>query len=125
MEDIIATLLELEEKAISLYRDLHSKIVSSTARELIEQVLSSKRFELETLKLLTTGNIPDKFMGFGSISENDVNLRQGPASTEQVISVLESGTPVILTERHGNWMGVKLYDGRAGWVFKDYVKVGL
>ncbi len=124
MEEIVKELLEQEQKARERYADLMANAQGSTERELIERILVQKKFEIETLKLLASGNIPDRFIGFGSISEDDVNFREAPTPQGSIASVLSRGTPVILTERRGNWLGLQLYDGKAGWVFKDYVRAG-
>lgn len=124
MEETIAELLEQEEQAKEKYSNLISRMSGSTERQLIERILSQKRFEIETLKLLKTGKIPARFIGFGFVVDDEVNFREAPSPASLVISELGRGTPVILTERRGNWAGIQLYDGQTGWVFKDYVRSG-
>lgn len=122
MEETVKALLEQEQKAREKFADLMAESRNATERELIERILIQKRFEIETLKLLASGNVPSRFMGFGSISEDDVNFRDAPTPQGTVTMPLSRGTPVILTDRRGNWVGLQLYDGKAGWVFKDYVR---
>jgi len=124
VEEILSQLMEQEEDAIKQYKVLLGRSQGSTVRELIERVLAQKQFELETLKLLRTGNVPERFISFGSIIDDEVNFRESPSPSANVITVLQRGTPVILTERRGNWIGIQLYDGRSGWVFRDYVRSG-
>lgn len=124
MEEIVKELLEQEQKARERYADLMANARGSTERELIERILIQKKFETETLKLLLSGNVPDRFVGFGSITEDQVNFREAPTPQGNITAVLSGGTPVILTERRGNWVGLQLYDGKDGWVFKDYVRSG-
>lgn len=124
MEEIVKELLDQEQRTRERYADLMASAAGATERELIERILVQKKFEIETLKLLATGNVPARFMGFGSISEDEVNFRDAPTPQGTVTRALSRGTPVILTERRGNWVGMQLYDGRAGWVFKDYVRAG-
>ena len=62
MEETIAELLEQEEQAKEKYSNLISRMSGSTERQLIERILSQKRFEIETLKLLKTGKIPARFV---------------------------------------------------------------
>lgn len=124
MEDTLKTLLEQAQKARENYADLMAESRSATERELIERIMIEKRFEIETLKLLASGNVPTRFMGFGSITEDEVNFRDAPTPQGSITMPLSRGTPVILTDRRGNWVGLQLYDGKAGWVFKDYVRAG-
>ncbi len=124
MEETIAELLEQEEQAKDKYSNLIGRMSSNTERQLIERILSQKRFEIETLKLLKTGKTPSRFIGFGMVVDDEVNFREAPSPASLVISELGRGTPVILTERRGNWAGIQLYDGQTGWVFKDYVRSG-
>lgn len=124
MEEMVSQLIEQEERAVEQYKSLLSAYSGATIRELIEKILNQKKFELETLKLLQTGAIPDRFIAFGSIIDDSVNFRESPSPSGSIISVLERGTPVILEERRGNWVRIQLYDGRSGWVFKDYVRSG-
>ena len=124
MEETVAELLEQEEQAREKYHNLIGKVSGSTERQLIERILSQKRFEIETLRLLKTGKIPSRFLGFGMVVDDEVNFREAPSPASLVISQLDRGTPVILTERRGNWVGIQLYDGQTGWVFKDYVRSG-
>ena len=124
MEETVAELLEQEEQAREKYQGLMGKVYGSTERQLIERILSQKRFEIETLRLLKTGKIPSRFLGFGMVVDDEVNFREAPSPASLVISQLDRGTPVILTERRGNWVGIQLYDGQTGWVFKDYVRSG-
>ncbi len=124
MEEIIAELLEQEELSKDKYAELAARMSGGTERQLVGKILSQKKFEIETLKLLKSGKIPARFLGFGTVQDDKVNFREAPTPASLVISELGRGTPVILTERRGNWAGVQLYDGQTGWVFKDYVKSG-
>jgi SH3-like domain-containing protein len=125
MEEILNGLLAQEEKAIDEYTLLLSKASKRTERELLERVLAQKKFECESLRLLAGGKVPDRFIAFGNISENEVNFRGPPNPKSEIIAELSKGTPVILMEHRGNWAGIQLYDGRQGWVFKDYVMTTL
>lgn len=124
MDDIVKELLEQEQRARERYADLMSSAAGATERELIERILIQKKFEIETLKLLASGKVPTRFIGFGSITEDEVNFRESPTPQGAVQKTLSRGTPVILMDRRGNWVELQLYDGTSGWVFKDYVRSG-
>lgn len=125
MEDIVRELLDQEQRAKERYTDLLANASGATERELIERILTEKKFEIETLRLLASGKVPEKFLGFGMIIEDEVNFRESPSPQSKVQRVLSRGTPVILTEKRGNWVGLQLYDGTSGWAFRDYVRSGV
>ena len=124
MEEILRELLDQETKARDKYAELLGSVRTATARELLSTILNQKKFEIETLRLLASGKVPDRFLGFGTVVENDVNFRDAPSPQGNILKSLSRGTPVILTDRRGNWVGLQLYDGQSGWVFKDYVRAG-
>ncbi len=45
-----------------------------------------------------------------------VNLRAGPSTDQRVLSVLESGTPVIPQTTEGEWTLIQVTGGPAGWI---------
>ncbi|HHY16487.1 MAG TPA: SH3 domain-containing protein [Firmicutes bacterium] len=122
MEEILTELMEQEMTSVEKYKDMAKKVRSSTERDLIDRILTQKRFEIETLRLLCSGKVPDRFIAFATIVEDEVNFRDSPNPSGNLMEVLSRGTPVILTERRGNWVGIQLYDGKSGWVFRDYVR---
>ncbi|MGI6661964.1 MAG: SH3 domain-containing protein [Bacillota bacterium] len=123
MDEVLSELLEQEQKARDRYTELRAGAKSATERELIERIIAQKKFEIETLRLLSTGKVPNRFMGFGMIIDDEVNFREAPSPQALVRAQLSRGTPVIVTERRGNWVGIQLYDGKDGWVFRDYVRM--
>jgi len=123
MDEVLSELLEQEQEARKRYTELLAEAKGATERELIERIIAQKKFEIETLKLLSTGKVPNRFMGFGMIIDDEVNFREAPSPQALVRAQLSRGTPVIVTERRGNWVGIQLYDGKNGWVFRDYVRM--
>ncbi|HHY76037.1 MAG TPA: SH3 domain-containing protein [Firmicutes bacterium] len=122
MGEVFNELLEQEQKARDKYSELLAEARTATEKELIQRIITQKRFEIETLKLLSTGKVPSRFIGFGTVIDDEVNFREAPSPQALVQSKLSRGTPVIITDRRGNWVGIQLYDGKTGWVFKDYVR---
>ncbi|WP_175990912.1 SH3 domain-containing protein [Bacillus sp. Marseille-Q1617] len=56
----------------------------------------------------------------GTVSTNGLRLRKGPSTSEAVVTVLNKGDKVTISESRGNWLSVK--SGNAdGWVHNDYV----
>lgn len=56
-----------------------------------------------------------------SIGSSAVNLRAGPSSSAQQISVLQPGEAVQIGENSGGWVKVTRADGSTGWVYSAYL----
>ena len=50
-----------------------------------------------------------------------LNLRHGANKTSSAIGKLARGTRVTVKRRQGNWILVRLKDGKEGWIHKGYV----
>lgn len=122
----------LKELATGLYRqeialvEEYEKIVAAatgnTEKQLAEEVLKAQRFQLSTLELIEKDLVPEKFLSFGTIISDEVNVRRGPSAKQEKIRVLDQNVRVIVMEFEGNWAHIQLPDGETGWVFKDYVR---
>ncbi|MEW6242676.1 MAG: SH3 domain-containing protein [Bacillota bacterium] len=106
---------------LDLYRELETAASGRTEKLLAGQMLSYQKFQVKSLDLFS-GQMPDKFHSFGAIVEDDVNVRSGAAPSYPVITKVNKGTPVIITEFVGNWAHVQLPDGQRGFVFRAYAK---
>ncbi|MEW6524090.1 MAG: SH3 domain-containing protein [Bacillota bacterium] len=115
-------LLEIEEPLLQLYDRLVRSASGRGEKELTRRMLQSQRFQISTLKVLVEGKIPDKFLYFGVITHNEVNVRESAAARSRSLTLVNPGTPVIAKENQGNWVCIQLPDGRSGWVFKDYIR---
>lgn len=45
-----------------------------------------------------------------------VNMRQGPSTSNRVLSVLQGGTPVVAENREEGWVLVRASTGDVGWI---------
>jgi bacterioferritin (cytochrome b1) len=68
MEEILTELMEQEKQAVEKYKDISRRARSSTERDLINRILAQKNFEIETLRLLCSGNVPDRFLALAQSS---------------------------------------------------------
>lgn len=59
-----------------------------------------------------------------SVGSSAVNLRAGPSSSAQQISVLQPGEAVQVGENSGGWVKVTRADGSTGWVYSAYLAGG-
>ena len=53
----------------------------------------------------------------------EANVRQGPGTSFQVITVLPVNTEVILEGQRANWYLVRLSDGQTGWMSATVLEV--
>ncbi len=56
-----------------------------------------------------------------SIKGDKVNLRKGPGKTYGIISEYDSGFPVEILERKGNWVKIKDFEEDIGWIEKSFL----
>lgn len=122
MEELLDRAIKQVSQLAQDYRELYERATGATERDLLGRILRQKKFEIDALELLKSGRVPERFIAFGTVTDDSVNLREGPSTTSPVMSTLERDTGCILMDRRGNWVNIQLYDGKQGWVFKDYVR---
>ncbi|HEX6988590.1 MAG TPA: SH3 domain-containing protein [Bacillota bacterium] len=122
LQEMVAAIQAREAPLLELYQQIERTVSSATARQLAVQMIRSQRFQLATLDLLASGQVPEKFHCFGRITHDDVNVRSGPSARESRTATLHQGTFVIVKELQGNWAHLQWSNGKSGWIFKDYVR---
>lgn len=60
---------------------------------------------------------------YGKITGNNVNLRKGPGMGYGVISQMNKGDVLTVTEPSGSWYKVKTSGGTVGWVSSSYISL--
>jgi SH3-like domain-containing protein len=65
--------------------------------------------------------LPDPNLKPDTIGSSAVNLRAGPSSSSQQISVLQPGEAIQVGEKSGGWVRVTRADGSTGWVYSSYL----
>ena len=124
MADLQELARSIKEKEAALAEDyrLLSKLGNSeVAKKLIESVLQHQKLQVLSLDLLSE-ELPQKFLDFGQITADDVNLRQGPGGSHPLVGSLAKGDEVIIQEVQRFWVKVSVPHGPEGWVFSDYVR---
>lgn len=61
----------------------------------------------------------------GIITGNDVNVRKGAGLTYEVITKLDKGEKIAVTETSDGWCRIKTDKGVSGWVSSKYVSVSV
>ena len=54
-----------------------------------------------------------------SIQGSTVNMREAPSTRSAVLWELRRGYPLQVTQRKGNWLAVKDFEGDTGWVARS------
>jgi len=122
VKELAKAITEMEAPVLAEYERLASVAKKETEKKLADLVLGYQKFQLKSLDLFQT-EVPDRFVGFGGITSNNVNVRRGPTAKEVSLFLAQDDTPVIVKEIKGLWVEVRFADGREGWVFKDYVRL--
>ena len=56
-----------------------------------------------------------------AIAGEDVNMRSGPGTKNEVLWKMGTGFPLEVVKRSGDWLQVKDFEGSTGWVQKNTV----
>jgi cell wall-associated NlpC family hydrolase len=73
-------------------------------------------------RLLVAESIPDPNPALvGSITDNSVNLREGPDSRYKKVGTINSNEQVDLIGKHKDWFKIRRGDGSEAWVFSDFL----
>ncbi len=59
----------------------------------------------------------------GVVTATDVNVRTGPSTDTEIISVAQYGYILDVYERHGNWYKIGIGDGKSAYICADYVSL--
>jgi SH3-like domain-containing protein len=70
---------------------------------------------------LPAAPMPDPALKPARIGSSAVNLRAGPSSSAQQISVLQPGEAIQVGETSRGWVKVTRADGSTGWVYSTYI----
>ena len=58
---------------------------------------------------------------FVSVNKDGVNLRSGPATSDDVLFQLPAGYPLKVLARQGKWIKVSDFENDKGWIFGSLV----
>jgi len=122
VQELARAIRAREEPLVADYEGLASAAATPTEKKLAAMVLGYQKFQLKSLDLFET-EVPDRFVGFGCISSDAVNVRRGPTAKEVSLFQADKGTPVIVKDVKGLWVEVRFANGKEGFVFKDYVQM--
>lgn len=56
-----------------------------------------------------------------AIAGEDVNMRSGPGTKNEVLWKMGTGFPLEVVKRAGDWLQVKDFEGSTGWVQKNTI----
>ncbi len=59
-----------------------------------------------------------------AIAGDDINMRSGPGTGQEVLWKLDSGFPLEVVGTKGEWLQVRDFEGSSGWVHKKTTQKG-
>jgi SH3-like domain-containing protein len=71
------------------------------------------------LCLLALGTSVAQAQTMVSVKGSTLNMREGPGTNRTVLWELKRGYPLLITERKGNWVKVRDFEGDTGWVARS------
>lgn len=125
LKELAFELHQQEQSLLEKYDQVLRATSGGTEQQLAQEIWKAQNFQLSILELIEKDLVPEKFLSFGTITAEDVNVRSGPSAKQEKIHVLQQNVRVIVMEFEGNWAHIQMPDGRTGWVFKDYVRTDL
>lgn len=72
---------------------------------------------------LSLGHAVQSPVMLGSVTEDNVNLRRGPSTSEAVLAKIPQGTRLEVIGQRPGWYKVATAKGAVGWVVDDYFSV--
>jgi SH3-like domain-containing protein len=72
-----------------------------------------------SLCLLALGTSVAQAQTMVSVKGSTLNMREGPGTNRAVLWELKRGYPLLITERKGNWVKVRDFEGDTGWVARS------
>ena len=73
---------------------------------------------------LTLGHSTANAQEKGTVTASALNVRSGPGVNYNVKGGIYKGNTVVILEKQGKWLKVKLSNGTTGWINNAYVKIG-
>ncbi len=58
---------------------------------------------------------------FVSVNRDEVNVRSGPSTTNQILFKFPAGYPLKVIGRQGEWLKISDFEGDKGWIFGPLV----
>jgi uncharacterized protein YgiM (DUF1202 family) len=121
VRELARALLASEQPLAGSYRELRAAAVTRIEQALTGHLESAQASQVALLGLMCD-ELPEQFLGLGTITSQAVKLREQPGGSQPVVAELDAGTPVIVMQWQGYWAQVQLPGGRRGFVFRDYVR---
>ena len=72
-----------------------------------------------SLCLATLFNTAANAQSMVSVKGSTLNMRSGPGTNAPVLWELKKGYPLQVTQRKGNWLQVRDFEGDTGWVARS------
>lgn len=113
--DPIVTKSYVDSKFNDLMKEIN--LLKTQNKVMLEEIANLKK-QITTL----TGK-PTTSTQTGVVTSSSLNMRSGPGTNFAIIRTLTLGTEFTVIKKEGDWLQIRLKDGREGWVHSGYVRL--
>lgn len=113
--DPIVTKSYVDGKFDELMKEIN--LLKAQNKVMLEEVANLKK-QIATLTAKPTTPVQT-----GVVTAQSLNMRSGPGTNFAIIRTLTLGTEFTVTKKEGNWLQIRLKDGREGWVHSGFVRL--
>jgi len=113
--DPIVTKSYVDGKYDELMKEIN--LLKAQNKVILEEIANLKK-QIATLTAKPTTSTQT-----GVVTASSLNMRSGPGTNFAIIRTLTLGTEFTVIKKEGDWLQIKLKDGKEGWVHSGYVKL--
>lgn len=113
--DPIVTKSYVDSKFNDLMKEIN--LLKTQNKVMLEEIANLKK-QIATL----TGK-PTTSTQTGVVTSSSLNMRSGPGTNFAIIRTLTLGTEFTVIKKEGDWLQIRLKDGREGWVHSGFVRL--
>lgn len=113
--DPIVTKSYVDGKFDELMKEIN--LLKTQNKVMLEEVANLKK------QIATLTAKPTTPTQTGVVTSSSLNMRTGPGTNFAIIRTLTLGTEFTVIKKEGDWLQIRLKDGKEGWVHSGYVKL--
>ena len=123
--DILETLI-LNGADVNIKNKIGKRAIDIAKKTEVKTILKNAMSDTKqgwSVNVTQQQNTQDKFQANGSITGDKVNVRTSPNMSAKVVTQLNTGHPIKIEQKNGDWYFIQTASGTKGWVFSKYVKI--
>lgn len=92
-------------------------LIKTQNKAILEEIASVKK------QLGTSTGTGSTTQQKGVVTAQTLNVRKGPGTNYDRITVISLGTEFTILKKEGDWYNIRLKDGKEGWVHSGFIKI--